>query len=110
MFKKNIRRQPKTRRIGQRDEDDSHDSMVQKKKHLLIPKSAFMRLVREISQDCGAWRWKVLALNNLQAACEQYLITMFEFTHSAAVHRKGVDAKITLRDLRFAKQHRVACY
>jgi hypothetical protein len=46
---------------------------------LIFPKAAFRRLCREISTDCKPdMRWQASALEALQVAGEQTLVTLFE--------------------------------
>ena len=63
----------------------------QKTTELLIPKMAFLRVVREILQKDHAWHHiqasEVLALH---AAVESYLICLMEDTNLCVIHAKWV--------------------
>jgi histone H3 len=63
----------------------------QKSTELLIKKSAFARLVREIAQDYReGLRFQAAALMALQEAAEDYLVHLMEDTNLAAIHAKRV--------------------
>jgi histone H3/H4 len=62
---------------------------------LLIRISPFQRLVKEIADQLVAgngekYRWKLTALEALQAATESYLVALMEDTNKAAIHAKRV--------------------
>ncbi|KAI3820962.1 hypothetical protein L1987_08518 [Smallanthus sonchifolius] len=71
----------------------------QKTTELLIRKSPFQRLVREIAQAFKTdLRFQSHAVLALQEAAEAYLVGMFEDTNLCAVHAKRVT--IMLKDCR----------
>jgi histone H3/H4 len=67
---------------------------LQKTTDLLIPKTAFHRLVREITQNLGEGtenlRYQVAALMALQEATEHYMTTLFEDAYLCTLHAKRV--------------------
>lgn len=70
----------------------------QRTSNLLIPKTAFGRLVKEISNDCRVdLRWRKDALECLQEAAEQFMTQTFEHTNLNAIHSKRVT--ITPKDM-----------
>jgi len=71
---------------------------------LLVPKQAFQRLVREISQKIGPFRFEVQALLALQEAAEMYLTGLFEDTGICALHNRRVTIKP--RDLQLTQRIR----
>ncbi|RWS20977.1 hypothetical protein B4U80_10637 [Leptotrombidium deliense] len=66
----------------------------QRSTKMLIPRSTFQRLVREIVQDINlgdtTYRMQSSALLALQEASEAYLVQYFEDSMSCAVHAKRV--------------------
>jgi histone H3 len=77
----------------------------QKSTNLLIRKSAFQRLVREIAQDFKAdLRFQSHALMALQEASEAYLTSLFEDTNLCAIHAKRVT--IMPKDIQLARRIR----
>ena len=67
-----------------------HQSTVK----LLIPKLPFQRLVREIAQKiCTDLHFQGNALLALQEACEQFLVSIFDFSNLLAIHAKRVTVK-----------------
>ena len=63
----------------------------QKTHSLLIAKRAFLRLVKEITQDYKTdLRWQAVAVYNLQVAVESFLEQYFEMTNLCALHAKRV--------------------
>lgn len=61
----------------------------QKSFDLLLPKSRFQNLVREIAQDIKLdTRFQSSALGALQESTEAFLISLFEDTNLAAIHAK----------------------
>jgi histone H3 len=75
----------------------------QKTTKLLIRKLPFQRLVREIAQDFkNDLRFQSSALEALQEAGENYLVSLFEDTNLCAIHAKRVtimpkDVQLALR-------------
>jgi histone H3 len=65
----------------------------QKMTDLLLPKSRFQRVVREIAMNLDQGkelRWQASALGALQEASEAFLVAFFEDVQSAAIHGKRV--------------------
>lgn len=78
----------------------------QRTSNLLIPKTAFGRLVKEISNDCRVdLRWRKDALECLQEAAEQFMTQTFEHTNLNAIHsnRVTITPKDMILALRIAK-------
>lgn len=78
----------------------------QRTSNLLIPKTAFGRLVKEISNDCRVdLRWRKDALECLQEAAEQFITQTFEHTNLNAIHsnRVTITPKDMILALRIAK-------
>merc|ERR1740121_1699064 len=71
---------------------------------LLVPKQAFQRLVREICQKIGPFRFEVQALLALQEASEMFLTGLFEDTGLCALHNRRVTIKP--RDLQLSQRIR----
>ena len=83
----------------------------QKSVDLLIPRSPFSRLVREVHQEVAyefnkyhhgrqrmqATRWSPQAIEAMQEAAEAYLVDLFGDTNLAAIHAKRVT--ITPKDM-----------
>ena len=71
---------------------------LQKSTHLLLRKKPFVRLVREIAQNCpgtawnsaSEWRFKPEAIKALQVACEDFLTELNEDSNLCAIHAKRV--------------------
>ena len=80
----------------------------QKSTELLIRKSPFQRLVREIASefkiDGQELRFQSTALLALQEASEAYLVGLFEDTNLAAIHAKRVT--IMPKDIQLARRIR----
>lgn len=78
----------------------------QKTTHLIISKSPFQRLVREIARDYigNDWRFQSTALLALQEASEAYLIGLLEDTNLCAIHAKRVT--IMPKDMQLARRIR----
>jgi histone H3 len=78
----------------------------QKSTDLLIRKTPFQRLVREIAKDYspGDWRFQSTAVLALQEASECYLIGLFEDTNLCAMHAKRVT--IMPKDIQLARRIR----
>ncbi|KAF5806641.1 histone H3.3 [Helianthus annuus] len=73
----------------------------QKTTELLIRKSPFQRLVRDISQAFKSdLRFQSHAVLALQEAAEAYLVGLFEDTNLCAIHAKRVT--IMLKDIQLA--------
>ena len=65
--------------------------IYQKSTALLIPKAAFSRLVREITQKYKKnARFQSEALDALQEAAEMFLVQLFQDTNLCAIHAKRV--------------------
>ncbi|BGP09367.1 histone H3 [Rhodotorula toruloides] len=65
----------------------------QKSTELLLQKTPFRRLVREILESVMGKteiRWRASAMEVLQEAAEAYLVSLFEDTNPAAIHAKRV--------------------
>jgi histone H3 len=71
---------------------------------LLIRKLPFQRLVREIGQEFGQFRWQSQAVGALQEAAEAYLVGLFADTNLCALHAKRVT--IMPKDLQLARRIR----
>lgn len=84
---------------------------LQKTTDLLIPKTRFHRLVREITQKATAhllheapMKYQVAALQALQEAAEAYLVYLFEDTNLCCIHARRVT--IMPRDIQLARRIR----
>ena len=74
----------------------------QKKTNLLIKKTPFARLVKEIAQGCmQELRFQNSAIGALQEAAEAYLVGLFEDTNLCAIHAKWIT--IMPRDIQLAR-------
>jgi histone H3/H4 len=72
----------------------------QKSTELLIPRSPFQRLVREIVQEyIKDTRFTRQSLTAMQEAAEKYLVDVFEWCNLAAIHAKR--STIQPRDIAF---------
>ena len=61
---------------------------------LLIPKLPFQRLVREIAQEiCTDLHFQGNTLLALQEACEQFLVSVFDYSNLLAIHASRVTVK-----------------
>ena len=81
--------------------------LYQKSTQLLLRKSPFARLVREIAQDICTRNdimWQSLAIQALQEAAEAYLVGLFEDTNLVAINSKRVT--IFPRDMQVARRIR----
>jgi histone H3 len=79
----------------------------QKSTQLLLRKSPFARLVREIAQDLLLMPdlyWQTQAMQALQEAAEAYLVGLFEDTNIVAINSKRVT--IMPRDMQVARRIR----
>ena len=77
----------------------------QKSTHLLISKSPFQRLVREIAGEYKTdLRFQSQAVLALQEATEAYMVGLFEDTNLCAIHAKRVT--IMTKDLHLARRIR----
>ena len=71
---------------------------LQKTTHLQLRKKPFVRLVREIAQNCpdtafnsaSEWRFKPEAIKALQVACEDFVTELNEESNRCAIHAKRV--------------------
>ncbi|CAK5108451.1 unnamed protein product [Meloidogyne enterolobii] len=75
--------------------------------NLIIPRAAFIRLVRDVSNkitDGRVLKWKGLALVAIQEAAEHYLVDMFEGANLCALHT----GRVTLmqKDVKLLRQLR----
>lgn len=82
---------------------------LQNSTDLLIPKTRFHRLVREITHnfcDRGQdpYRYQVAALSALQEAAEAYLVYLFEDTNLCCIHARRVT--IMPRDIQLVRRLR----
>jgi histone H3 len=83
---------------------------LQQTTELLIPKTRFHRLVREITQNITTdpvddpYRYQVAALVALQEAAEAYLTYLFEDTNLCCIHARRVT--IMPRDIQLARRIR----
>ncbi|CAI6333130.1 unnamed protein product [Periconia digitata] len=82
----------------------------QKSSDLLLLKSPFQRLVREITQDVttinGPDRWQSQAILALQEATEAFLVSLFHDANLCAIHAKRVT--IQQKDIQLARRLRAA--
>jgi histone H3 len=72
----------------------------------LVPKSPLRRIVRELSNQHGEYRYAREALRAIQAATEAKLVNMFTLSQMLAIHAKRVT--VTSRDMKmmeFVKQN-----
>ena len=76
----------------------------QKSTELLIRKIPFQRLVREITQELGSFRFQSTTVLALQEAAECYLVGLFEDTNLCAIHAKRVT--IMPKDMQLARRIR----
>ncbi|KAF8216456.1 putative histone H3 [Mycena galopus ATCC 62051] len=77
----------------------------QKSTEHLIRKLPFQRLVREIAQDLMEdIRFQSTALEGLQEAAENFLVSLFEDTQACALHAKRVT--IMQKDMMLARRLR----
>ena len=77
----------------------------QKSTELLICRTPFQRLVREIAQDFKSeLRFQSLAIAALQEAAETYLVSLLEDANLCAIHAKRVT--IFVKDLQLARRIR----
>jgi len=83
---------------------------LQSTTELLIPKTRFHRLVREITQNLTdsneePMKYQAAALIALQEAAEAYLVYLFEDTNLCCIHAKRVT--IMPRDIQLARRLRM---
>jgi histone H3/H4 len=76
----------------------------QKSADLLIRRLPFQRIVREIAQSKGEFRFQASAILALQEASEAYLTGLFEDTNLCALHAKRVT--IMPKDMQLARRIR----
>ena len=77
----------------------------QKSTELLIRKSAFARLVREIAQEYkNELRFRAAALLAIQEAAEAYVTELFQDTNLCAIHSKSIS--IRPKDMQLARRLR----
>lgn len=76
----------------------------QKSTELLIRKLPFQRVVREIANSFGIFRFQSTAILALQEAAEAYLTGLFEDTNLCAIHAKRVT--IMPKDMQLARRIR----
>ena len=103
----------RTRRIRRHRPGELALKTIQKLQNttqMLIPRTRFHRLVREITQNVAdsnsdPMRYQAAALVALQEAAEAYLVYLFEDTNLCAVHAKRVT--IMPRDIQLARRLRM---
>lgn len=82
----------------------------QKTTDLLLLKTPFQRLVREIAQNVsgenGPNRWQSQAIGALQEATEAFLVNLFHDANLCAIHAKRVT--IMQKDIQLARRLRAA--
>lgn len=74
---------------------------------MLIPRTRFHRLVREITQEYISdepYKYQIAALQALQEAAEAYLVYLFEDTNLCCIHAKRVT--IMPKDIHLARRIR----
>jgi histone H3 len=77
----------------------------QKSTKLLIPKSSFIRLVKEIIQkEKRDLRIQASAVLALQEAAEMFVVNMFEYSNYCAIHGKRVT--VQAKDIQLVKKIR----
>ena len=76
----------------------------QKTNELLIRKIPFQRMVREIVNDIGEYRFQAAAILVLQEALEAYIASLFQDINLCAIHRNAIT--ITPKDLQLASRLR----
>lgn len=76
----------------------------QKNTDLLLRKLPFQRLVREIAQSIGDYRFQSTAIFALQESAEAYLTRTFEDANLCAIHAKRVT--VLAKDLHLARRLR----
>jgi len=77
----------------------------QKSTELLIPKSSFVRLVKEIVQkEKGDLRIQASAVLALQEAAEMFVVNMFEYSNYCAIH--GNRVTVQAKDIQLVKKIR----
>ncbi len=90
----------------------------QKSVDLLIPRSSFSRVVREVHDEVAyefnryhrgrermqATRWSPQAIEAIQEAAEAYIVNLFDDTNLAAIHAKRVT--ITPKDMQLCRRIR----
>jgi histone H3/H4 len=75
---------------------------AQKSTALLIPKTNFSRVAREIGEELKpGTRWTANGLEALQEAAEDYLVKLMEDANVSAIHRNSVT--ISSRDIRHVR-------
>ena len=83
--KRDYRKHPGGRALAEIRHYQKHSSY-----DLLIRKLPFQRVVREITQDHGHYRFQASAIAALQEASEDYLVRLFEDTNICAIHARRV--------------------
>ncbi|KAI8940712.1 histone H3-like centromeric protein hH3v [Plenodomus lindquistii] len=82
----------------------------QKSTDLLLLKTPFQRLVREIAQNVsgenGPTQWQSQAIGALQEATEAFLVNLFHDANLCAIHAKRVT--IQQKDIQLARRLRAA--
>lgn len=76
----------------------------QKSTELLLRKLPFQRVVREIAQSFGQYRFQSTAILALQEAAEAYLVGLFSDVQLCAIHAKRVT--IQPKDMALARRIR----
>ena len=83
--KRDYRKNPGGRALAEIRHYQKHSSY-----DLLIRKLPFQRVVREVAQDFGDYRFQASAIAALQEASEDYLVRLFEDTNICAIHARRV--------------------
>ena len=83
--KRDYRKNPGGRALAEIRHYQKHSSH-----DLLIRKLPFQRVVREVAQDFGNYRFQASAIAALQEASEDYLVRLFEDTNICAIHARRV--------------------
>ena len=83
--KRDYRKNPGGRALAEIRHYQKHSSY-----DLLIRKLPFQRVVREVAQDFGNYRFQASAIAALQEASEDYLVRLFEDTNICAIHARRV--------------------
>ena len=77
----------------------------QKTTCLLVPKTPFVRLVREIAHEFNSEiRFQKLALEALQEAAEAYMVSLYEDANLCAIHGRRVT--VQPKDVHLARRIR----
>ena len=79
---------------------------VQRGYDLLLKRTPFQRLVRELTltYNNSGLRWTAAALLAIQEAAEDYMVMLFEDTNLCAIHAKRVT--VLVKDMQLARRIR----